>query len=103
MWAKATKRTSMRAGGPEPATHSGPLPLGQDPAETSDLTSGGAANVGNADNDEQTEEQDEPDCVDCGLDLRREPSAKRRGKQHEEETSAVEPRERDDVEHPEVH
>ena len=38
-----------------------------------------------------------------GLHLRRQPAAQEGREQHEEKPSAVEPRERDDVQHPQVH
>src|ERR1700716_1070396 len=67
------------------------------------LSPNDATDVGDAHDDEQEEKEHEADRMDSGLDLRREAPAEDPADEDEEEASAVEARERHDVEHREVH
>src|SRR6266850_5736484 len=67
------------------------------------LTPNDASDVRDAHDDEKEQQQDESDRVHGGLRLWREAHAEDAAQKHEEEPAAVETRERDDVEHGEVH
>src|SRR5438093_1192363 len=67
------------------------------------LSSDNSADVTDRHDDEQREEEDEADRVDRGLELRRESLAEDAGDEDEEEATAIEARERDDIQHREVH
>ena len=61
-----------------------------------------ALNISDAHDDEKSDQKHEPDRVDRRFDLRRKPTTEDRAKEHEEQAPAVEPGERDDVDHAEV-
>src|SRR5687768_4804498 len=67
------------------------------------LTANDPADVRDADDDQEEQQQDEADRVHSGLDLRCKADAEDAAEEHEEEATPVETRERNDVEHRQIH